>query len=519
MRIEASDDFTTIHWPDPGMAAESWIGDRMHFPGPVVHLGQHLARMGHEHAFNSRTIFVNGHQFSLTPAFPKPPREVVERGLTIWHEEYSPRLRRFCQRVRTTDFDALTLPETANAFDALAAEGADGFRTTQLVTSSFMAPTFAMVRFLEERLGPDGPVLAGSLLQGHANVSAAAGAAMDRLATMAAAAPTLAATVRSGNRAAIAAAPGGEAFLNQFDQFLDEFGWRAQNWGELHRPTWAQAPEIPLDLIARYIEAPASGLVGIAGRASDGRTAALAEVEARLEDKDRGVFRRMVEATRDHVAISEDRARWQLSLVGIMRLPALALGRKLVEAGALHHPDDVFFLLWEDAKRAASAPGPWAADLADKGREEYAHWERLAPPPFVGAPLDLSAVPPELLTVARYFVGMGEARIDGSTVTGIGASPGTHTGRARVIKHLDEADRLEPGDVLVCVTTSPPWTALFTIAGAVVTDTGGVMSHSAICAPEFAIPCVVGTQVGTQFIRDAATITVDGHAGTVTVES
>jgi pyruvate,water dikinase len=43
------------------------------------------------------------------------------------------------------------------------------------------------------------------------------------------------------------------------------------------------------------------------------------------------------------------------------------------------------------------------------------------------------------------------------------------------------------------------------------------MSHSAICAREFAIPCVVGTQVGTQQIPDGATITVDGTAGTVRV--
>jgi phosphohistidine swiveling domain-containing protein len=56
---------------------------------------------------------------------------------------------------------------------------------------------------------------------------------------------------------------------------------------------------------------------------------------------------------------------------------------------------------------------------------------------------------------------------------------------------------------------------LFAIAAAVVTDTGGVMSHSAICAREFGIPCVVGTQVGTNVIPDGATVRVDGTTGRV----
>lgn len=514
MRVEASDDFAILHWPDPAMAAEFWTGDRMHYPGPVVQLGQHLVARNNERAFRSRTIFVNGHQYSQAPTFPEPPPNVVERGLAAWHDEFAPRIRAFCQRVRATDYEKRTLQETARTLDAFAAESAEAFRLTQLMLKSFMAPTFAMVRFLEERLGPDGPVLAGGVLQGRVNASAAAGAAMERLATLAAAAPTLADAVGRGDRSAISLAPGGGGFLAEFDRFLDEFGWRAQHWGDFHHPTWAESPWIPLKLIARMAEGSPAG---IADGAAARRAAALAVIEDRLDAKDRGIFRRMVEATQNHVTVSEDRARWQLSLVGVMRLPALALGRKLVEAGALEQADDVVFLHWDDAQRAAATPGSWVADRAAEGREEFVRWQQLTPPPFVGTPPDLSALPPELVTVARYFSGMGTPKFDASSITGIAASPGRHTARARIIGTPDEAERLEPGDVLVCVTTSPSWTALFSIAGAIVTDTGGVMSHSAICAREFGIPCVTGTQVATKVIPDGATVTVDGTAGTVTI--
>jgi pyruvate,water dikinase len=85
-----------------------------------------------------------------------------------------------------------------------------------------------------------------------------------------------------------------------------------------------------------------------------------------------------------------------------------------------------------------------------------------------------------------------------------------------VILDLGDADRLEPGDVLVTTMTSPPWTPLFGVAGAVVTDSGDVLSHVAIAAREYGIPCVVGTHHATRLIVDGDVVTVDGDAGTVT---
>jgi len=84
---------------------------------------------------------------------------------------------------------------------------------------------------------------------------------------------------------------------------------------------------------------------------------------------------------------------------------------------------------------------------------------------------------------------------------------------------LAGADRLEPGDVLVCVTTAPPWTPLFGIAAAVVTDTGAPLSHAAIVAREYGIPCVVAARGATAAIPDGALVTVDGGAGMVRWEN
>ena len=100
-------------------------------------------------------------------------------------------------------------------------------------------------------------------------------------------------------------------------------------------------------------------------------------------------------------------------------------------------------------------------------------------------------------------------------VTGIPAAPGSYTGPVRVIRSEAEFDRLRAGDVLVCPVTSPVWSVLFPSIGALVTDSGGVLSHPAIIAREYGVPAVVATGNGTSVLCDGQIVTVDGTAGVV----
>src|SRR5690606_3162474 len=152
-------------------------------------------------------------------------------------------------------------------------------------------------------------------------------------------------------------------------------------------------------------------------------------------------------------------------------------------------------------------------------KAELARCQKLTPPTFLGQPPSVSKAPPDLQSVMKHLRGYGVSlSTDLRRVNGVAASKGTHTGIARVIRGLEEGHRVQPGDVLVCRTTAPPWTSLFSIAGAVVSDAGGLLSHTAICAREYGIPAVVATQVATAKIPDGATITVYGDDGYVTIE-
>jgi pyruvate,water dikinase len=85
----------------------------------------------------------------------------------------------------------------------------------------------------------------------------------------------------------------------------------------------------------------------------------------------------------------------------------------------------------------------------------------------------------------------------------------------RRLGSVDEAQRLEPGEVLVAKMTTPDWVPAMRRAAALVTDGGGITCHAAIASRELGVPCVVGTRRATEVLRDGEVVTVDGAAGAV----
>ena len=106
---------------------------------------------------------------------------------------------------------------------------------------------------------------------------------------------------------------------------------------------------------------------------------------------------------------------------------------------------------------------------------------------------------------------------DSDTLVGFAVSPGKVTGIASVILSPSDFAQMQPDTILVCPTTTPAWTPLFTQALGLVTDIGGVLAHGSIVAREYGIPAVMGTGNVTKRIVSGQRITVDGDAGTVMI--
>lgn len=104
----------------------------------------------------------------------------------------------------------------------------------------------------------------------------------------------------------------------------------------------------------------------------------------------------------------------------------------------------------------------------------------------------------------------------GDSVEGWAASSGSVRGRVRVLRDLADGADLEPGDIIVAPSTDPSWTPLFLIAGGIVLERGGPLSHAAIVAREFGLPAVLNVRGATRIFATGEEIEVDGTAGRVT---
>ena len=154
-------------------------------------------------------------------------------------------------------------------------------------------------------------------------------------------------------------------------------------------------------------------------------------------------------------------------------------------------------------------------ESADTRRGEWGILLETEPPGYIG---DLPNVLDDY--ILNHFWGIrGRTQLDSkdTKIEGFGASQGIAEGVARHVGGIEDFARVEVGEIIVCHSTSPAWTPLFSKISAVVTDQGGTLSHAAITAREYGIPAVLGTAHATRLIHNGDRLRVNGTAGTVEV--
>jgi pyruvate,water dikinase len=134
----------------------------------------------------------------------------------------------------------------------------------------------------------------------------------------------------------------------------------------------------------------------------------------------------------------------------------------------------------------------------------------MRPPAKVGKP-------PKPSTEADRFDGARFEATEDGTLRGTGASAGVVRGTARVVLGPQDFGKVRPGDVIVAPSSNPSWVPLFTIAGGVLCNTGGVLCHAAVVAREVGLPAVVGLGDATTRIADGAQVELDGTTGFVRI--
>ena len=278
-------------------------------------------------------------------------------------------------------------------------------------------------------------------------------------------------------------------FKAELDRFLVNFGHFSDNGNDFTCPRWSETPDLILQLLAQFQPPAGSGSVK------------LRPADLPWRCRHDPMFQALYAHTRTYLVLRERASSLYTFSVGLYRRIFLALGSRLRARGVLASPDDIFYLYATELRAIADGTAgeqDWASLVAAR-REEMESWRDIPLPPVIYG----DELPPIAVQDQRKLVGTPTGR-------------GCYTGRAKVVRGLGEFRKVEPGDVLVIPRSDVGWAPLFVKAGAVVAESGGMLSHSAIVAREYGIPAVVSVQ-GALDLRDGTLLTVDGNAGEILI--
>lgn len=361
------------------------------------------------------------------------------------------------------------------------------------------------VRLILEKVRPGrGTELASALMAARGGITTAEhGTRLLDLSALCLADPDALAWIRRDPRPDWTDLPKTSPFRRGFSDFLATFGHRSIDEIDIASPRWRENPQWLIDVIQGHIDSPADfNSVGESARQTRNRQArnrqdnAWAQVPLLL----RPLIRAMTRTTATDSAAREDAKSALVFILDGLRRLVLELGRRLAERGDLETPDSIFFCtrqeLWHHILRS---PLPLRLRSAERAASFATHPTETPAVIIGGQPQPLA---PALSD-------------DGTMLSGMGVSGGVVRGTARLLRHPQDGHRLQAGDILVAPATDPAWTPLFLRAGAIVAETGGWISHTAIVAREYGLPAVVNCPDALRHLQDGAEIEVDGNAGVI----
>jgi phosphohistidine swiveling domain-containing protein len=295
------------------------------------------------------------------------------------------------------------------------------------------------------------------------------------------------------------------------DGFLARYGVRGVGEIDLGRPRWREDPAPVMHALQSYlqIQDPDQAPDAVFRRGAAAAADALEELVAGLRATRGGWFkarlaRGAARRMRALGGLRESPKFWAVRNMGLVRSALLDSGQALVQSGVLARPDDLFFLqLAELEALAAGEEQDWAA-LVGQRRRTY------------DRELRRTQIPRLLLSDGQAFYEGVASQAGAGVLAGSPVSPGVVEGPVRIVYHPHDA-RLAPGEILVCPATDPAWTPLFLVAGGLVMEVGGLMTHGSVVAREYGIPAVVGVSRATERLRTGQRVRVDGTVGQVTI--
>jgi rifampicin phosphotransferase len=527
--------------PGPG----SWILDNVHVPRPwsrfqaEIHppnLAEGFRESARRYGLLLDTLdwrIVNGFAYFTVPPAPEAEvpmriraaqeafeRKIWREDMSLWESEAKPASIRAHLALQAVDPAALGEEEFLEHLDRCREHQQRMIRQHHWFNPAAFVPVGDLIAHVAEWTGrPLGEFLA--LTRGSAPESAGSFPELDRLAAAMHRSPRARTLLGADGDAAgvlkrLCSEPGeiGAAAV----AYLDIVGYRLLDSLDTGDPYALEVPQVLVEGIRLAVDGTPPG-------SSDASKEEIARVRELVPASKREAFDELLAEARLTSRVRDERGLYsEVWAGGITRRAILAAGTRLAAEGRIREPAHLVEAGYEEMRSVIrGVDGPSADELAERARYRLTYRASDAPP-FLGPapepPPPLDGLPPAAARAMRAIgsaidalFASSESESEAAVVRGLGASPGVYTGTARVIGGPAEFDRLQRGDVLVTATTTESFNIVLPLLGAMVTDSGGLLSHAAIVSREYGIPSVVGCRDATALITDGARVRVDGSAG------
>jgi rifampicin phosphotransferase len=289
-------------------------------------------------------------------------------------------------------------------------------------------------------------------------------------------------------------------FLSSLEKFLNEYGHRSFT-REIYFPRWANEPALVVDIIKSLAASRESHIEELEKQRFQDRRETEKEVSGKLGLLKRPIFNTVLYYAQIYLIFRENQRFYLDHQIYRQRRLFMEYGRRLMEKGLLERQDDVFFLSKEEVFAQTGADAPDMKKAIKSRRREFERYRDMLPPKFLRGNID--------------FDDAVDVDENARTITGTSASPGIATGTIRVVETIGALSAVEDGDILVTLNTDPGWTPVFSKIGALITETGGILSHGAVVSREYRIPAVTAVRNATHLLKNGQKVRVDGNEGII----
>jgi pyruvate,water dikinase len=279
----------------------------------------------------------------------------------------------------------------------------------------------------------------------------------------------------------------------QIARFLSRFGHMSDSGNDFSKAQWREVPQIVLSMMV-----------------SPSRAKILERQKMPISRVGKGplssVFLRVLyNRASEYREYSERLGFLYAQSFALFRPLFLHAGEVFVENGFLKEEQDIFFLTLDEIRavvRLRSMPAEVRMKLLRRKQEVEQYKD---------------AVLPEVIFGDTYPAPSADG-LPLNRLEGVPASSGYYKGRTRIVMGVSDFDKVKEGEVLVVPYSDPSWTPLLAKAGAIISESGGILSHCAIIARERNVPAVVSVKNALR-LKDGIMVTVDGYKGRITVDA